>query len=264
MPGIIYGRRPVLEALEAGEPLSEILVAEGAALRDALGQIVHQARQAGVPVKHVPRPALERVIQEERGRGGPINHQGVVARVADYAYADLNEILAIGLRRHEPAFILALDAVQDVHNLGNLLRTAEAVGVHGALLAERGAAGVTAAVRKASAGAVAHLAIARVDLPAALDLLRGRGIRVVGLHEGAEIDFNDPAADLGGPLALVVGSEGRGVSAAVRRRCDALVRLPMRGKVGSLNAGVAGSVVLYEVVRRMAARSSTAVRDVLD
>ncbi len=258
MPDLIYGRRPVLEALAAGEAISEIHVAKGVRAQDALGQILHRARTAGIPVKHVPREALDRLVAgpgrrelmgtggDAPGRGG-VNHQGVVALVGDFVYSDLASILAIGIRRGEPTFILALDTVQDVHNLGNLLRTAEAVGVHGVLLPERGAIGVTGAVRKASAGAAAHLAVARVDLVAALDALRARGVRVIGLDAEGAVDL---AAALGGPLALVVGGEARGLRPSVARRCDELLRLPMRGQVASLNAGVAGSVVLYEALRQ--------------
>jgi len=246
MLDLIYGRHPVLEALRAGEAVSEILLADGARAHDALGQIVRLARAAGIPIKHAPRAALDRLVAGQ-GRGAA-NHQGVVATVADYAYSDLATILAAGIRRDEPAFILALDAVQDVHNLGNLLRAADAVGVHGVLIADRQAAGVTGAVRKASAGAVAHLAIARVDLAEALDALRQRGVAVIGLAAEAPVVYGE--ADLRVPLALVVGSEGRGLRAGVARRCDALVCLPMRGHVASLNAGVAGAVVLYEALRQ--------------
>jgi 23S rRNA (guanosine2251-2'-O)-methyltransferase len=250
MSDLIYGRHPVLEALSAGESVAEILVAEGAEARDLLGQILRQARTAGIPVQPLPRAELDRMTagQGGRGRGGGVNHQGVVAVVRDFAYSDLPSILAIGIRRGEPAFILALDAVQDVHNLGNLLRTAEAVGVHGVLLPEREAIGVTGAVRKASAGAAAHLAVARTDLALALDEIAARGIRVVGLDAEGTVDF--AAAALGGPLALVVGGEARGLRPVVARRCDTLLRLPMRGRVASLNAGVAGSVVLYEALRQ--------------
>lgn len=246
---LIYGRHPVLEALEAGEAVSEIFLDAGAREHALLAKIQRQARAAGIPVKRVPGPALDR-LAAGAGRAAP-RHQGVVARLAEFRYADLNEILARGLRRGEPAFILALDALQDVHNLGNLLRSAEAAGVDGVLLATRHGAGISAAVRKASAGAVAHLAVARLELPPALDALAARGIRVVGLDEAA--GDAPGAVDLAGPLALVVGAEERGISEAVRRRCAGFLRLPMRGRVASLNAGVAGSIALYEALRQRSA-----------
>lgn len=248
IPGLVYGRHPVLEALQAGEPVTEVMLADGVTVRDTLARIVTRARDRGVPIKHVPRAALERVLGHH-----DINHQGVVARVSDFAYADPVEILTVGIKRAEPAFILVLDAVQDVHNLGNLLRSAEAAGVHGVVLADREAAGVTPAVRKASAGAVAHLPVARGDLVVVLDQLRERGIRVVGLDATGAVAYDSPEAGLSGPLALVVGGEARGLRAAIAKRCDALVRLPMRGQVASLNAGVAGSIVLYEAIRQRAA-----------
>jgi len=246
---LVWGRHPVLEALRAGERLREVSVAEGAARAGALGALVDAAGRAGVPVRTVPRAALDRIA-----RGA--NHQGVVARLAEYAYHDLDELLAEAIRRGEPPWLLLLDAVQDVHNLGSLLRTAEAAGVHGVVLADRHAAGVTAAVRKASAGAVAHLRIAQMPLAAALDRLSARGIPIVGLDEAGELEYT--AADLTGPLALVVGSEGRGLSRAVAGRVDARVALPMRGRVGSLNAAVAGSIVLYEALRQRTAAGARA------
>jgi 23S rRNA (guanosine2251-2'-O)-methyltransferase len=239
---VVYGRNAVLEALRAGEALQELLVAEGSDARGRLGELLRLAREAGVPVKWAPRAALDR---EAGGRG---SHQGVVARIAGFAYSDLATILAAAIRAGEPALVLALDEIQDVHNLGSLVRTAEAVGAHGVLLPERGAAAVTAAVRNASAGAVAHIPVARLDLATALDELRERGAAVVGLDEDA--DAAPWEVDLAGPVALVVGGEHGGLRRAVAARCDALVRLPMRGRVGSLNAAVAGSVVLYEALRQ--------------
>ncbi|MFI0606798.1 MAG: 23S rRNA (guanosine(2251)-2'-O)-methyltransferase RlmB [Anaerolineae bacterium] len=246
MSDVIYGRHPVLEALQSGRVLDELLLAEGVRVDGALAEIVKLARERQLPLKYLPRPALDRLVG--RAEGGVANHQGVAARSAGFVYSDLASILARAIRAGEPPLILVLDAIQDVHNLGSLIRSAEAVGAHGALIAERGGAGVTAAVQKASAGAVAHLPVARTDLVTALDQLRQRGVRVVGLDGDAPITLGE--AELGGPLALVVGSEGKGLSKAVARRCDALVRLPMRGRVGSLNAAVAGSVALYEALRQ--------------
>jgi 23S rRNA (guanosine2251-2'-O)-methyltransferase len=175
-------------------------------------------------------------------------HQGVVAYLGGYRYRDLAEILARAIRLGEPPFVLVLDALQDVHNLGALLRSAEAAAVHGVVLSDRHGAGVTAAVRKASSGAVAHLAVARIDLSVALDDLRAHGVRLVGLTADGDPTYDQ--ADLSGPLALVVGGEERGLSPAVSRRCHVLVRLPMHGRVASLNAGVAGSIALYEALRQ--------------
>lgn len=237
---IIYGRHPVLEALRAGQALSEVVIAEGAH-GDIVGRIAKVARERGIAVRHVPRPALDRIA------GGTV-HQGVAARAAGAAYVDVAEILAVAIRRAEPPFVLILDQIQDIHNLGTLIRTAEAAGMHGLVLADHFAVGITAAVRKASGGAVAHLAVARTDLAQAIDDLKAAGVRVVGLAMDGDVDW--AAADLSGPLAIVVGSEGRGMRAAVARRCDALLRLPMRGQVASLNAAVSGAIVVYEAVRQ--------------
>jgi 23S rRNA (guanosine2251-2'-O)-methyltransferase len=243
---LIFGRHPVLEALEAGERIDEILLVQGVAERGILGRIADGAERAGVPLRRLPRPALDRAAA--RAAGGPTNHQGVVARMPGFEYAGLDQILAEALRREEPAFILVLDEIQDVHNLGNLIRSAEAAGVHGLLIPDARAVGVTAAVRKASAGAVAHLLVARLDLAPALDSLRERGLRVIGLDAQGDLAFGE--ADLSGALALVVGGESGGMRRAIARRCDACLRLPMLGKVDSLNAGVAGSIVLYEALRQ--------------
>ncbi|MEO8084330.1 MAG: 23S rRNA (guanosine(2251)-2'-O)-methyltransferase RlmB [Ardenticatenales bacterium] len=243
---VIYGRHPVLEALRAGEALAEVVIAEGAH-GDIVGQIARLARERNVTVRHAPRPALDRLAR------GTV-HQGVAARVAASSYVDVAEILAVAIRRGEAPFVVVLDQIQDVHNLGALIRTAEAAGAHGLILADRFAVGITAAVRKASGGAVAHLAVARTDLAEALDTLKAAGLRIVGLAMDGETDW--ATADLTGPLALVVGSEGRGMRAAVARRCDLAVRLPMRGRVASLNAAVAGAIVVYEAVRQRGADAS--------
>ncbi|MCB0216528.1 MAG: 23S rRNA (guanosine(2251)-2'-O)-methyltransferase RlmB [Caldilineae bacterium] len=248
-PVLVYGRHPVLEALEAGESVEALWMAAGLEQRGILGRIAGMARRAGVPVKSLPRAALDRMAAQA-GRG-PANHQGVVMRLAGFDYADLDAILAEAMRRGEEPFLLVLDEIQDVHNLGSLIRTAEAAGVHGLLIPERRAVGVTAAVRKASAGAVAHLPVARLDLVEALDLLKARGLSVVGLDAEGELGYAE--ASLGGPLAIVVGSEGSGLRRVVARRCDLRVALPMRGRVASLNAAVAGSILLYEALRQRAA-----------
>ena len=272
---LIYGRHPVAEALAAGEALDEIYILDKASKQGPLADIAGQARARSIPLRFVPRPALDRIMREQgfgstsstssgrkdgagrsaRGRkgrgasgGGSHNHQGVIARYAGFAYADLNEILARALKADEPAFILVLDVIQDVQNLGSLIRSAEAVGAHGVLIADRGAASVTPAVRKASAGAVAHMAIARLDLVEALDRLKARGVMICGLD--ASGDRAPWECDLKVPLACVVGSEGRGQRDVIARRCDQLISLPMRGQLGSLNASVAGSILLYEIQRQ--------------
>jgi 23S rRNA (guanosine2251-2'-O)-methyltransferase len=174
-------------------------------------------------------------------------HQGIALVVGPRRFASLDEILARGIERSEPPFVLALDSLEDPQNVGTLLRSAEAAGVHGVIFPTHRQAPLSPSAIKASAGAVEHLLLAPVDdLPGALSDLRIRGLRVVGAEAGAPLTARQ--SDLRGPLAIVVGSEGQGLSPAVRRRCDFVVRIPMRGAIGSLNAAVAGSILLFEAV----------------
>ncbi len=239
---MLYGRRPVHEVLRAGRRrIYQITLAAGLKTGGIVGQIVALAQAAGLPVRQVPRSQLDRVAP---------HHQGVIAEVSPYPYAGFREILARAAGRPTPPLLLLLDLLQDPQNVGSLLRTAEAVGVHGVVLPKRRAVGVTPAVVSASAGAVEHLQVARVtNLARAIETLQDHDIWVAGLEADpqAQLCFE---ADLRGPLALVVGSEGKGLRRLVRAKCDFLLRLPMRGQVASLNAAVAGSVALYEVWRQ--------------
>jgi 23S rRNA (guanosine2251-2'-O)-methyltransferase len=234
---IIWGRHPVAEALAVGGGrVRRVLVAQGAR-EGGLAEVLDAAARARVPVEYVPRDRLEQLAHGA-------NHQGVIAYIAPWDYADLDDILAVAARRNEAPLLLALDSVQDVQNLGSLIRSAEAFGAHGIVLPEHRAAGITPGVMKSSAGAIAHLPVAQVtNLPRTLADLQGRGIWVVGLAGEAAQDI--ATVDLDRPLALVVGSEGKGLGRLVRERCDLLVALPMRGTINSLNAAVAGSIALY-------------------
>jgi 23S rRNA (guanosine2251-2'-O)-methyltransferase len=237
----IYGRNPVLEALRHNGGLSRILIARGVHETQPIQEIVRLAQQVGVPVEIV-----ERRVLDTRSAGAV--HQGVIARAQPFEYATIDDIV----RRAgaEPLLVLALDSVQDPQNLGTLLRTAEAVGVHGVLLPERRAVGVTPVVEKAAAGAARLLAVAQVtNLVRALKDMKAVGAWVAGVeNEASTLSFDK--ADLTGPLVLVLGSEGKGLGRLVRETCDFLVRLPMRGHISSLNVAVAGSIVLYEVLRQ--------------
>lgn len=230
----IEGRQPIREALLANRPINKLFLAKGA--KD-LGSIFDLARERGVVVEWSERSRLDRLSQ---GRV----HQGAIAFVAPYDYAELDELLV----DKEP-LILLLDGIEDPHNLGSLLRTAESVGASGAVIPKRRAAPITPTVEKSAAGALAHLPVARVsNLAQTIDLLKERGIWVVGCDMDGEQTLWE--ANLTGPLAVVVGSEGAGVSRLIRQKCDFIVNLPMRGKIGSLNASVAGGIVLYEVLRQ--------------
>jgi 23S rRNA (guanosine2251-2'-O)-methyltransferase len=226
--------------LRAGRrKVHKILVARGSSERGALGDIVNAAQRAGVPVTRVATGELA-------SQGGPTH--GVAAVVEGYPYAALAEVLDRAAILDEDPLVLIMDALQDPQNLGTLLRTADAVGVHGAILPYRGGVGVTPAVVAASAGACEHMLIVGANLAQAMATLKDAGLWIVGLDAGGEASPLEPDR-LRGPLALVVGNEGRGLRRLVRESCDFTITLPRRGAVESLNAAVAGSIVLYEAYR---------------
>lgn len=230
------GRHPVEEAFGAGRPAIRLLVTPGR--RDALERLVLHATTLRIPVIEVEGGTLTSLT-------GFDGHQGIALVVSARPPAAVADVLARAIERREAAFVLALDSLEDPQNVGTLLRSAEAAGVHGVVFPVRRQAPLTPAAVKASAGATEHLLLAPVeDLAATLADLHVRGLRVVGTDAGAALTYRD--ADLRGPLVLVVGSEGRGLAPAVRRRCDLVVRIPMRGRIESLNAAVAGSVLVFE------------------
>ncbi|MGQ9497681.1 MAG: 23S rRNA (guanosine(2251)-2'-O)-methyltransferase RlmB [Desulfotomaculales bacterium] len=233
---MICGRNPVREALRAGRPMHKIIVAGKG--NGALREITSLARARGVPVQFADRAALDRLT-------GGVRHQGVAALAAPVGYADPDGLVA----GKEKPLLVALARVQDPRNLGAVVRTAEAAGADGVVIPARRAAGITPAAEKASAGALAYLPVARVtNLARFLEQMKEKGLWVVGADPEAEQVYWD--ADLRGPLVLVVGGEEAGLGRAVRAACDVLVRVPMTGKVGSLNASVAAALLIYEVVRQ--------------
>jgi len=236
---ILYGRNSVYEALRARRRRCHgLMLAEGAKGSHSTSRIIHLAQELGIPLRWVSRKQLDEV--------GAVNHQGVAAQMSPYPYVDLGTVFALAQECHEPPLLLLLDCLQDPQNLATLLRTAEVVGVHGVVMPRRRAAEITPAVSNASAGAVEHLLIVQVtNLVRSMEALKHRGVWLVGVEHmpGAE-EYN--RANLKGPLALVVGSEGQGLRRLVREKCDMWISLPMRGKIGSLNVSVAGSIALYE------------------
>ena len=233
---LVAGRRPVEEAFAARRPSRRLLVVPER--RAALDQLVLHATALRIPVVEVEGGTLTALT-------GFDGHQGVALVVEPRRWATLDDVIVRARERGEAPFVLVLDSLEDPQNVGTLLRSAEACGVHGVLFPVRRSAPIGPAAIKASAGAVEHLLLVPMDdLAGGLADLHGRGLRLVGADESAPLAFRD--ADLRGPLALVVGSEGRGISGHIRRRIDLSVRIPMRGKVGSLNAAVAGSVLLFE------------------
>lgn len=233
---LVAGRHPVEEAFIAGRAAHRLIVTP--ARREALERLVLHATTLRIPVVEVEGGTLTALA-------GFDGHQGVALVCAARRPAELAEILARAIERDEPPFVLVLDSLEDPQNMGTLLRSAEAAGVHGAVFPTRRQAPLSPAAVKASAGATEHLLLAPVDdLSGALADLHVRGVRVVGAEAAASLSYRE--ADLRGPLALVVGSEGPGLAPAVRRRCDLLVRIPMHGRIASLNAAVAGSLLVFE------------------
>ena len=232
----IYGRNSVYEALRARrrQPF-RLRLAQGAEEKGRLEEIIRQCAKRKLPVERVQRQVLDSLAQ---------GHQGVALETSAYPYSNLPDILKAAQGSGEPPFLLILDALQDPQNLGTLLRAAEAVGIHGVLLPLKHTASVTPAVVNASSGASEHLLVAQANLAQAIATLKEHGLWVVGLDAGPQAQPPERLR-LDGPLALVVGSEGSGMRELVRKSCDVLLRLPMRGQVASLNAATAGSVALY-------------------
>jgi 23S rRNA (guanosine2251-2'-O)-methyltransferase len=238
----IGGRRPVAEALAAGREAWRLLISASAKPAPELRAITDAARRLNLPIDRVPADQLTRI-------GGFDGHQGVLLEVGERHWADLDEILAHARAAEREPFVLVLEHLQDVTNFGTLLRSAEAAGVDGVVFPERGAAPLSAAAVKASAGASEHLLLARLPtIGEAIHELKVRGLRLIAAEQEAPASAWE--SDLSGPLAVVVGSEGSGLSGATKRRCDLLVSFPMAGRVASLNAATAGALLLFEVVRQ--------------
>ncbi len=237
----VVGRRAVLEALRAGQPVSRIFVSRAAHGRGALREIVAEARARRIPVQAVDPRRLDAL-----GRGAP--HQGVAALAAVQPLVALDDLLRRARERGEVPFLVLLDGVEDPRNLGAVIRTAEAAGAHGVVVPRRRAAGLSPAVARAAAGATAHLPVAGVsNLVGAIERLKAEGVWVIGADPAASERYDE--VPLAPPIALVLGSEGRGLHRLVRERCDRVVRIPLHGSVASLNVSVAAALLLYEVVR---------------
>ena len=243
--GELYGVTPVLEALRAGHRAIEVVTVAEGARHSRLSELISLAREKGIPTRRAPRAALDRATANA-------NHQGVVAKVsaAKYAQADaLIEKIAAQAGKGIAPLVVVLDGVVDPRNFGAILRTAECAGVQGVFITERRAVGLTETVAKTAAGALEHLPVARVvNLVRLIDEFKERNIWTVGTSADAERDYT--AWDWSVPTAVFFGGEGTGLHRLVRERCDALVRIPVRGKIESLNVSVAAGVVLYEALRQ--------------
>ena len=239
--GLIEGRNAVTEALRAGTPIDKIFIARGETDK-TLGHIASKARSAGIVVTEADRRKLDAMSQTHA-------HQGVIALCAVKEYSTIEDMLAVAAERGEAPFLVLCDEISDPHNLGAIIRTAECAGAHGVIIPKRRSAGLTSIVGKTSAGAVSYLPVARVpNIPALLKELQQQGVWIFGT--AAEGTTSLYEADLKGPAAIVIGSEGDGMSRLVREQCDFLVSIPMRGQLNSLNASAAAAIVLYEAVRQ--------------
>jgi 23S rRNA (guanosine2251-2'-O)-methyltransferase len=237
---LIFGLHAVEEALRSGaRPLRRLLVVHTGRQFE---NVVHLARMAGVPVHRAPRQALDRLVPSGR-------HQGIIALAGAKAYADPEDVLRAARDRNQPALVLLLDGVEDPHNLGAVLRTAEAAGAHGVVIPARRSVGLTGTVAKVSAGAVEHLLVACVpNLSRVIEWLKERSVWVYALDPSADKPYT--ALDLQRPVALVLGGEGKGIRPGVLGKCDDRASIPMRGRVASLNVSAAAAIALFEAVRQ--------------
>ena len=237
----LEGRNSVIEALRANRTINKLLIAKGDT-EGSINQIIGMARERNIIIQEVDRQRLDMISSTKA-------HQGVIAFVAMKDYVEIDEIINNAKAKGEDPFIIILDEITDPHNLGSILRTANAVGAHGVIIPKRRAVGLTAVVSKVAAGAVEYVPVARVtNISQAISDLKKKNIWVAGTDSTGDKYFYEQ--DLKGPIALVIGSEGKGMAKIVRDSCDYVVKIPMKGDISSLNASVAGAVVMYEIMRQ--------------
>lgn len=238
---IVEGRNSVIETLRGERTVEQILVSKGD-MSGSIKIILALAKEKGIVVKEVERRKLDQI--SETGA-----HQGVIAKVTPYKYCEIEDILTYANQKNEKPFIVILDEIEDPHNLGSIIRTAEICGVHGIIIPKRRNVGITPVVYKSSSGAVEFMKIAKVtNINSVIDRLKEKGIWIYGADmEGETYSYN---TDFKGAVALVIGSEGRGISKLTKNKCDVLIKIPMRGRINSLNASVAGGILMYEVLKQ--------------
>ncbi len=237
---MIIGKNPVLHALQSGRSVNKVMVSEQIN-RQTERELHRAAKKANTILQKVPKRKLD---QLSKGR-----HQGIIAYVAPYEYASIEAIFARATQKQEMPFLLILDELEDPHNLGAIIRTADATGVHGLIIPKHRAVGLTETVAKASAGAIEHVPVARVtNIAQTMDLLKQQGMWIIGTDEQGAKDYRTIEGDM--PLALVIGNEGKGMTRLVKDKCDFMVSLPMHGNIPSLNASVAAGLLMYEVHRK--------------
>lgn len=237
----IEGRNSVLELLESGKDVNKIFVTRGEK-HGSINKILGIAKERKIIVVEKDKKQMDEMAQEE-------NYQGVIAIVPPFEYVEISDILEVAKERNEDPFVIVLDGIEDPHNLGSIIRTAETAGVHGVIIPKRRAVSVNSTVNKASAGAVEHMKIARVtNISDAIEELKKAGLWVCGTAVDTNKYYYNQ--DLTGPLAIVIGNEGKGIGEKVKKNCDFLVKIPMKGKVQSLNASVSTGIVVYEAVKQ--------------
>ena len=237
---LLIGRNPVSEALSSGRPLIKVMIAKGGVNGSAV-EIAAKAKKAGVPVQEVDRKKLDYMTSGAA-------HQGIAALCAVRDYSSVEDILKLAESRGEAPFIIILDEIEDPHNLGAIIRSAECAGAHGVIVKKRRSAGLTYTAYKASAGALEYLPVARVtNIADTIEQLKERNIWVYGADMNGEDYLR---TDFGGAVALVIGNEGKGISRLVREKCDAIVSLPLKGRINSLNASVAAGILMYKVAEK--------------
>lgn len=237
----VEGRNSVLELLESGKDINKIYITKGEK-HGSINKIIAKAKENGIIIVEKDKNQMKQMAQNE-------NYQGVIAIVPPYEYCEIEDILDEAKRKNEDPFVLILDGIEDPHNLGSIIRTAETAGVHGIIIPKRRAACVNSTVNKVSAGAVQHMKIARVtNISDSIEKLKEAGLWICGTDINTDTYYNEQ--DLTGPLGIVIGNEGSGISEKVKKNCDFLVKIPMKGKVNSLNASVSAGIVMYEALRQ--------------
>lgn len=240
---IIEGKNPVIEALRSDAPIDTILINKDAA-QGSLNKIFELAKAKNILIKNVDKALLDRLSENKR-------HQGVIAEAMEYEYKEIDDILNYAKEKGEVPFVLILDEVTDVHNLGSIIRSAECLGAHGVIIPKRRAAQINGVAAKSSAGAIEYLPVCRVtNISDALDELKKKGLWIYGADMNADKFIYEERFDV--PVGLVIGSEGSGIGRLVKEKCDILIKIPMKGNINSLNASNAASIIIYEIIKQRA------------
>lgn len=245
---IIIGKNSILEALKKGVSINKILLSDSLHRDAQINNILQLLKEAHIPFSWIPRKKIDSLAEGQK-------HQGIIAYRNPYRFSELEEILSLALSRKETPFLLILDGIQDPHNLGAIIRTAETAGVHGIIIPKHRACPITSTLAKTSAGAIEHVLINRcANINTTIDILKEKGVWIIGVEANAQNNCYN--TDLTGPIALVLGSEGKGISALTLKKCDVVVKIPMKGKINSLNVSAAGAIIIYEALKQNMIKSN--------